>query len=70
MSCTSPIRNGRFEISTSGVERSESGPGVPLGWYKVTVRVNMPGEKPIFPGQPAIDVNPIYFSAEKNAVIK
>ena len=66
VSCTSPVRNGRFQIQTAGIERSESGPGVPLGWYKVSVRVNMPGEKPIFPGQPAIDIDRAYLNAPKS----
>jgi hypothetical protein len=63
VSCSSPIKNGKFELRTNGVERSDSGPGVPLGWYKVTLRVNMPGEKPVFPG-PAIEIDRKYFTAE------
>jgi hypothetical protein len=34
--CTSPIRDGRYNLETSGVTRAESGAGVPPGWYKVT----------------------------------
>jgi hypothetical protein len=68
VSCSSPVRNGRFELQTLGVERTDSGPGVPLGWYKVQVRVNLPGEVPVFPGQPAIDINPIYLDAEKTPI--
>jgi hypothetical protein len=64
VSCTSPIKDGRFELRTNGIERSDSGSGVPLGWYKVTVRVNTPGEKPIFAGQPAIQVAPKYLNPE------
>ncbi len=37
--CTSPIKEGRYTLETSGVTRAESGTGVPLGWYKVTFRV-------------------------------
>jgi hypothetical protein len=59
VSCTSAVRDGRFELRTDGIERSDSGTGAPLGWYKVSLRVNMPGEKPVLPG-PAIDVNPLY----------
>jgi hypothetical protein len=59
VSCTSAVKNGRFELRTDGIERSDSGTGVPLGWYKVTVRVNEPGEKPTFPG-PAYEINPKY----------
>jgi hypothetical protein len=64
VNCSSPIKGGRFQLQTAGIERSDSGSGVPPGWYKVTLRVNMPGEKPIFPGQPAIQVNPKYLNAE------
>jgi hypothetical protein len=42
VSCTSPIQDGRYELQTTGIRRSESGAGVPLGWYKVTLRVNTP----------------------------
>ncbi len=65
VNCSSPIRNGRFELQTAGVERSESGSGVPLGWYKVSVRVNMPGQPPLFPGQAAVAIDPIYLDREK-----
>lgn len=65
VSCTSPVRDGKFTLQTSAIERSDSGPGVPLGWYKVTVRVNMPGEKPIFPGQPALKIHPKFLDPQK-----
>lgn len=65
VSCSSPIKGGRFELRTDGVERSESGSGVPPGWYKVTVRVNEPGEVPVFPGQPAYVIAPKYLDPEK-----
>jgi hypothetical protein len=65
VSCSSPVRDGRFTLRTDGVERSETGAGVPLGWYKVTVRTNEPGELPIFPGQPAYQINPKYQDADK-----
>jgi hypothetical protein len=68
VSVSSPVKNGKYELQTLGVERSESGPGVPLGWDKVQVRVNMPGEVPMFPGQPAIKVDPIYLDAEKTPI--
>jgi hypothetical protein len=32
------IREGRYILETSGITRSDSGTGVPLGWYKVTFR--------------------------------
>jgi hypothetical protein len=34
-SCSAPIRNGEFTLSSIGVTASESGPGVAPGWYKV-----------------------------------
>ncbi len=37
--CMSPIKEGRYNLETSGVTRSDSGAGVPLGWYKVTFRM-------------------------------
>jgi hypothetical protein len=39
MVCISPIKEGRYNLETSGITRSDSGPGVPPGWYKVTFRV-------------------------------
>jgi hypothetical protein len=60
VSSSGRIRDGRFQIETAGVERHDSGSGVPLGWYKVYVRVNTPGERPMYPGLPEIAVDPIY----------
>jgi hypothetical protein len=34
----SRIQEGRYNLETSGITRSDSGSGVPLGWYKVTFR--------------------------------
>ena len=39
ISCTSPVKEGEYDLETNGITRSDSGPGVPLGWYKVTLRV-------------------------------
>jgi hypothetical protein len=36
--CKSRIQEGRYNLETSGITRSDSGTGVPLGWYKVTFR--------------------------------
>jgi hypothetical protein len=39
INCMSPIIvDGQYTLETNGVTRSESGDGVPLGWYKVTFR--------------------------------
>src|SRR5205823_13520350 len=34
--CFAPIKDGRYNLETSGISRDDSGAGVPLGWYKVT----------------------------------
>jgi|GEM_PF-1808549 len=68
VSCSSPIRNGRYELQTAGVERSDSGPGIPLGWYKVSVRANRPGVPPTFPGQPVLDIDAKYLDPEKTPI--
>jgi hypothetical protein len=39
ISCTSRITDGRYDLETNAVTRSDSGAGVPLGWYKVTFRI-------------------------------
>src|SRR5207248_188574 len=36
INCRSRIKDGHYDLETNGVTRSESGSGVPLGWYKVT----------------------------------
>jgi hypothetical protein len=37
--CISRIKDGRYNLETSGVTRADSGAGVPPGWYKVTFRI-------------------------------
>ncbi len=63
ISCTSRIKDGRYDLETNGVTRAESGSGVPLGWYKVTFRVLEISTKkhPITP----INVNDKFTSVEK-----
>ena len=39
ISATSRIQDGHYDLETNGVTRSESGSGVPLGWYKVSFRI-------------------------------
>lgn len=36
INCRGRIKDGQYELETNGVTPSESGDGVPLGWYKVT----------------------------------
>src|SRR5262245_41332218 len=43
VSCTGPVKNGRYTLVTSGVTRSDTGDGAPLGWYKVTLLADLPG---------------------------
>ena len=69
ISTTSWIKNGKYELKTNAIITSESGPGVPKGWYKVTVRCNLPGEDPpTFEGQPAYSIHRKYMDAEKTPV--
>lgn len=55
ISCSGRIQDGHYDLETNGVTRSESGRGVPLGWYKVTFRMLEESTKkhPIAP----VDVN-------------
>ena len=36
INCRGRIKDGHYDLETNGVTRSDSGSGVPLGWYKVT----------------------------------
>jgi hypothetical protein len=55
------IREGRYNLETNGITRSDSGSGVPLGWYKVTFRNEETSRKhPVA----QINVNEKYMSAE------
>jgi hypothetical protein len=68
VSCSAPIRDGKYELRTAGVERSDSGPGIPPGWYKVYARVNRTGGPPQFPGQPAFDIDARFLDPQKTPV--
>jgi hypothetical protein len=63
ISCNGPVREGRYEMQTIGITRADSGSGVPLGWYKVTLRTPHVGGKK--QPQAAIEVNEKYQSVEK-----
>lgn len=39
ISATGQVTDGHYELQTNAVTRAESGPGVPPGWYKVTVTI-------------------------------
>ena len=63
ISCTSPVKEGHYDLETIGITRADSGPGVPLGWYKVTLRVlDMSTKKH---QQAPINVNDKYKRIEK-----
>jgi len=58
--CKSRIKEGNYNLETSGITRSDSGTGVPLGWYKVTFRNEESSRKrPVAP----VDVHEKYMSA-------
>jgi hypothetical protein len=61
--CTSRIKDGRYNLETNGVTRSESGSGVPPGWYKVSFRILEESTKkhPL----PPIDVNGKFMDPER-----
>ncbi len=63
ISCTSAVKEGHYDLETNGITRAESGAGVPLGWYKVTLRVLDLGTKK-HPQAP-INVHDKYRSVEK-----
>jgi hypothetical protein len=65
VSCASRVRGGQYDIQTAGIVSADSGPGAPPGWYKVTLRANVPGQPPVFPGQPEIRVDPKYLDVAK-----
>jgi hypothetical protein len=60
--CFAPIKDGRYNLETNGITRADSGPGVPLGWYKVTFRILEESTKK-HPQAP-LNVNDKYKSAE------
>jgi hypothetical protein len=63
ISCSSPVKEGHFELQTIGITRSGSGSGVPPGWYKVILRTpQMGGRKQ--PGA-QIEVNERFQNVEK-----
>ena len=55
------IKEGRYSLETSGITRSDSGSGMPLGWYKVTFRNQESTKK--HPA-PWINVNEKFMSVE------
>jgi hypothetical protein len=59
--CSGPVKNGHYKLNTSAVTRLDTGAGAPLGWYKVTLTNNLPG-------QPIINVANKYLTPETTPV--
>jgi hypothetical protein len=60
VSCTALIKDGSYELKTTGVLNSEKGSGAPLGWYKVSIQtVNN------FKGQPKNEIPNKYTNPEQ-----
>jgi hypothetical protein len=57
-SCSGPARAGTFQLQSIGMTPSESGAGLALGWYKVTLMTDLPG-------QPKINVHPRFTDVNK-----
>ena len=62
--CLSRIKDGHYDLETNGVTPSESGSGVPLGWYKVHYRVLQESTKkhPVAP----VEVNGKFMDPDKS----
>jgi hypothetical protein len=43
VSCTGPVSNGRYNLISASVARTDTGTGAPLGWFKVTLINDMSG---------------------------
>src|SRR6516164_4282354 len=50
ISCSGLVKEGRYELQTTGTTRADSGSGAPPGWYKVTLK---PQPKPLIAQPPA-----------------
>jgi hypothetical protein len=63
INCRGRIKDGQYELETNGVTPSESGDGVPLGWYKVTFFILEESTKkhPLAP----LNVNSKFMDADK-----
>ena len=58
----SPVKEGHYELQTTAVNRGDTGPGVPPGWYKVFLKTpNLATKK--MPQSP-VEVNDKYKSVE------
>ena len=39
-----PVQNGKYNLRTLAIRGEESGPGAPLGWYRVALDTTLSGE--------------------------
>ena len=56
VSCMGPISNGRFNLTTAGMDRADNGAGAPVGWFKV--RYFNPNERGYDPTSKVKDDSP------------
>jgi hypothetical protein len=63
INCDGWAKEGHYDLQTNAVTRGNSGSGVPLGWYKVTVFAPASGGRK----QPGakLDIPNKYFNVEK-----
>jgi hypothetical protein len=70
VSCMGPISNGRFNLTTAGMDRADNGAGAPVGWFKV--RYFNPNERGYDPNSKVKDDSPrvanIYLSEETTPI--
>ena len=58
--CLGPVRDGKFNLLTTAVRDTDSGTGVPVGWYKVYLYTDVPGVK--------LDIHPRFTDPNKTTV--
>ena len=68
VSCSARAQGGRYDLQTTAIEARDSGPGAPPGWYKVTLKANLPGMPQVFPG-PVLDIDRKYLDAERTPLV-
>jgi hypothetical protein len=70
VSCMGPISNGRFNLTTAGMDRADNGAGAPVGWFKV--KYMNPNERGYDPNAKQKDTSPkvanIYLSEETTPI--
>ena len=62
-----PVQNGKYNLRTLAIKGSESGPGVPLGWYRVYLDNTLSGENlKIAPRFTDANLSPIVIEVVEN----